>query len=219
MDRNEEIRSLREEITRLKLRLSELDKTTEPTSAVCGHDIVLEHLRKLTKQHGLNGLCQLAGTDNKHGWYTTNIEPSKIKLFLNGSDTLREFITIFSLNGVWEALEAAYYNELDDVNNDHLLLLQQKDLIKDCRLTSRGFMCYAVLGHLAFNMTKKLEPNKTISIYKLAYDVTGINYGEPLPYTSTEFLDLIKKHPAYNDLVQEGVTETDILEYIRQNNV
>ena len=61
MDKNTEIKSIREEITRLKIRLKELDNTTEPTSMVCGHDIVLAHLRKLTDQYELSGLCQLAG--------------------------------------------------------------------------------------------------------------------------------------------------------------
>lgn len=46
MERNEEIKFLRQEITRLKVRLNELDKEVEPTSVSCGHDVVLEHLRK-----------------------------------------------------------------------------------------------------------------------------------------------------------------------------
>lgn len=37
---------------------------------------------------------------------------------------------------------------------------------------------YAVLGHLAYNMNKKLDIKKAIEISKLVYDLTGIYYGE-----------------------------------------
>ncbi|MGI6537919.1 MAG: hypothetical protein ACOX22_06220 [Caldicoprobacterales bacterium] len=104
VNKNDEIRTLREEITRLKIRLSELDDTAEPTSAVCGHDVVLDHLRKLTEQHHLQGLCLLAGTDCEHGWYTTSIIPNNIKALLEDGNTVRTFLSIFCQEGVWEAL-------------------------------------------------------------------------------------------------------------------
>lgn len=219
MDVNNEIKHLREEITRLKIRLRELDGTTETTSMVCGHDVVLDHLRKLVEQHELSGLCQLAGTDSNHGWYTTSIEPNKIKFFLEDSETLREFLSLFCKKGVWEIMEQAFYNELNSDNSDLVDLLVEKDLIKDNKLTSKGFTCYAVLGHLAFNMTKKLDADTTIEIFKIAYDMTGINYGEYLPYTTNEFMELISKHPKYTELLEKGIAQKEINEYLRQNNV
>ena len=41
MEKDKELRFLREEITRLRLRVYELDSHEEPTSAVCGHDVTL----------------------------------------------------------------------------------------------------------------------------------------------------------------------------------
>ncbi len=219
MDINTEIKSIREEITRLKLRLKELDGTTETTSMVCGHDAVLDHLRKLTAQYELSGLCQMAGTDAKHGWYTTNIEPNKIRSLLENGETLRDFLSLFCKEGVWEVLERAFHDELVSENDDLIHLLTDNDLFADQKLTSKGFTCYAVLGHLAYNMTKKLDPDKTIEIYQLAYDISGINYGEYLPYTTDEFIDLISKHPRYPELLDKGITLKEISEYIRQNNV
>ena len=125
MDVNTEIKSIREEITRLKIRLKELDGITEPTSMVCGHDIVLEHLRKLAEQYELSGLCQMAGTDTKHGWYTTNIEPNKIRNLLEDGETLREFLSLFCKKGVWEVLELAFHGELDSENSNLIDFLEQ----------------------------------------------------------------------------------------------
>lgn len=161
----------------------------------------------------------MAGTDAKHGWYTTNIEPNKIRDLLEESETLREFFSTFCKKGVWEILEQGFHGELDSNNSDLIDMLIEKNLIKNYRLTSKGFICYAVLGHLAYNMTKKLDPNKSIEIFKIAYDITGINYGEYLPYTTNEFLELISKHPKYTGLLDKGVTPKDIVEYLRQNNV
>ena len=111
MKKNNEIKSLRAEITRPKVRLSELDPKVEPTSVVCGHDIVLEHLRKLMKQHGLPGLAQLAAVDEKHGWYTTNIVPDTLGTLLESAEPVRDFLSVFSEKGVWETLEAAFRGE------------------------------------------------------------------------------------------------------------
>ena len=219
MDVNTEIKSIREQITRLKMRLNELDGITEPTSMVCGHDIVLEHLKKLAEQYKLSGLCQLAGTDTKHGWYTTNIEPNKIRNLLEDGETLREFLSLFCKKGVWEVLELAFHGELDSEKSDLINFLEQKKMIVDNNLTSKGFTCYVVLGHLAFNMTKKLDPNKAIEIFQIVYDINGINYGEYLPYTTDEFMELISKHPKYPELLSKGVSIKDISEYLRQNNV
>lgn len=218
MDTNTETKSLREEITRLKIRLSELDNATEPTSVACGHDIVLDHLRKLTKQHELSGLSQLAGLDEKHGWYTTNVEPSKIRTLLENGDTLREFLSVFCEKGVWEALESAYHGELITEGAEAIGFLEKKQLLMDNKLTSKGFTCYVVLGHLAFNTAKKLDIRKAIEISKLVYDSTGIHYGEHLPYSAAEFAEILSKHPDYANLANYNVSLEDIGEYLRQNN-
>lgn len=48
-------------------------------------------------------------------------------------------------------------------------------------------------------MTKKLDLRKAIEISKLVYDVTGLNYGECLPYSTDEFIALLSNHPVYAD--------------------
>lgn len=219
MEKDKELRFLREEITRLRLRVYELDSHEEPTSAVCGHDVTLEHLRKLTEQHKMDGLCQLAGIDDKYGWYTTNIEPNKIKAFINDANIVREFLTTFCLEGFWEALEAAYHCQEYNAKTEVIESLRKLEFIVDENLTKKGFMCYAVLGHLIFNITKKLAINKAIEIFKIVYDQTGINYGNRLPYDTEEFLAIVKAHPGYVNLSEKNIGDSDILEYLRQSNI
>jgi hypothetical protein len=102
----------------------------------------------------------LAGLDEKHGWYTTNVEPSKIRTLLENGDTLREFLSVFCEKGVWEALESAYHGELITEGAKAIDFLEKKQLLMDNKLTSKGFTCYVVLGHLAFNTAKKLDIRK-----------------------------------------------------------
>jgi hypothetical protein len=85
----------------------------------------------------------------------------------------------------------------------------------DGRLTMEGFACYAVLGHLAFNMTKKVAIHKAIEISTMVYDLTG-TYGGYLPFSTDEFLELIGTHPDYPKLPQLGVCAEDIAEYLRK---
>lgn len=217
-DRNAEILRLRAEITRLKVQLNELDSEYEPTSVACGHDVVLAHLRKLKEQHGLSGLCQLAGIDQNHGWYTTNIIPDRIRAFLEDASALRGFLAQFSAPGVWEALAQAFHGELI-VDASGAETLVANGLMEGNRLTENGFLCYAVLGHLAYNVKKKLPIPKTIAIFKLAYEVTGREYGEQLPYSEDEFLSLLQGRQGYPELLAQGITDTDIKTYIRQLNL
>lgn len=215
--KNAEMLKLRQEITRLKVRLNELDGDYEPTSVSCGHDVVLAHLKKLMEQHELPGLCQIAGADKKHGWYTTNIVPEKIRVSLESADVLREFLAPFCLPGVWEALAGAYHGELaaGDPGTD---TLAREGLLQGDKLTVDGFTCYAVLGHLAYNAKKKLAIPKAIEIFKLAYKLTGLEFGEFLPYSEQEFFELLRDHSGYAALVAKGISEEDIKTYIRQNN-
>ena len=219
VDKYSEIKHLRKEITRLKNRLSELDESEEPTSVVCGHDVVLEHLRKLSKQHGLSGLSQLACCDKNHGWYTTNVEPSKIGILLGDSRPVTNFLKLFCHDGVWETLESAYQGEDLQQSDEIVKLLEENQLLSSGKLTSNGFTCYVVLGHLTYNMVKKVDILKQIEISKIVYDATGINYGEPLPYSTEEFLNLVTTHPDYETLIQRQVSTEDLIEYIRQLNV
>jgi len=68
-------------------------------------------------------------------------------------------------------------------------------------------------------MVKKVDILKQIEISKIVYDATGINYGETLPYSTEEFLNLVTTHPDYETLVQRQVSTEDLIEYIRQLNV
>lgn len=212
-----EIKRLRQEITRLKVRLHELDDSSEPTSVACGHDVALEHLRKLASQHGLTGLCQMTGTEEGHGWYTTNIVPQQLRALLEGGAVVREFLGLFCAPGVWEALTAAFHGE--SAPGPGTDLLKENSLIQDGKLTVDGFFCYAVLGHLTYNIKKKLAIPKALAIFKLAYAQTKIQYGEHLPYSEAEFVALLQKHPTYPELAAADVTEADIRTYLRQINV
>jgi hypothetical protein len=68
-------------------------------------------------------------------------------------------------------------------------------------------------------MTLKLPPEKAIPMFKIAYELTGIEYGEHLPYTKEEFVTMIKAHKDYAELVNVHISDEDIGEYIRQINV
>lgn len=91
-------------------------------------------------------------------------------------------------------------------------------MVEGNRLTPNGFTCYAVLGHLAYNMNKKIDIKKAIEISKLVYDLTGIYYGEYLPYSTEEFIKMISEHPEYDDLADKGMSIEDIGKYLWQNN-
>jgi len=220
MEKHEEIKKLREEITRLRVRLNELDEesNTEPVTEVCGHDFILDNLKKFGKQYNQLGRSALAGYHNDY-WYTTTIEPSKINSFLEDSVPVKEFLTIFCIDGVWDALVHAFNGEFNLITKDAYRILETNKFIENNNLTIKGFTSYVVLGHLIFNMTKKLPVEKAISIFKVAYEITGIEYGEYLPYTGNDFLNNIKGHEKYNDLLAQGITEHDICEYIRLINV
>lgn len=220
MNINEEKKRLREEITRLKMRLSEIDETVEPTSQVCGHDVVLDHLKKLCEEHNLEGLCQLAGSHNQYGWYTTNIEPSKIKPLLESGDAVRDFLEVFTVAEAWETLESAYRKEAPIDGNPIVLKLIDSGLINENHeLTNKGFTCYGVLGHLAFNMNKKLEIEKAIEIFKEVYEVTQIEFGEKLNYTEKSFINLLIESSGYERLNKKGISNVDLVKYLNQTNV
>jgi hypothetical protein len=220
MDKNEEIKTLRENITRLRVRLNELDgdNNVEPVTEVCGHDFILDHLKKFGTQYHQSGRCVLAGYNNEN-WYTTTIEPSKINSLLENSLPIKEFLSIFCNENVWDALVLAFNENVSQINQEIYKILEINQLICGNKLTVKGFICYAVLGHLVFNMTKKLVPEKAIPIFYIAHKITGIEYGEHLPYSINEFIDMIKKHEQYNELVDKGITDYDIGEYIRQINI
>ncbi len=219
MKKSDEIKNLRAEITRLKVRLSELDPKVEPTSVVCGHDVALENLRKLSTQHRLTGLAQLAAVDERHGWYTTNVVPEKLRALLESGEPVRDFLSAFLEAGVWEALEAAFHGETLEPTNNGVAALERRGLIENGKLTMNGFICYAVLGHLVFNLAKKLSIRKMIEISKLTYDCTGVNLGENLPYSPAEFIKLLSEHADYPKLMEHDISDSDIAEYLRQNNV
>lgn len=219
LNRKEEIKFLRAEITRLKVRLNQLDSSAEPTSVVCGHDVALNHLRRLKEQHEFSGLCQLAGTHDGHGWYTTNVVPDRLRALLEGGGACRDFLSIFCLPGVWEALEAAYYNDSPKELNEAMDILEQNSLVSGGRLTLNGFFCYAVIGHLVYNIVKKLEIPKAVEIFQMVYELTGLQFGEHLPYSETEFRDLLAEHPNFPSLAEKGITVADLGKYLIQNNV
>jgi hypothetical protein len=217
---NEEKKRLREEITRLKMRLAEIDETVEPTSQVCGHDVVLDHLKKLSEEHNLEGLCQLAGSHNQYGWYTTNIEPSKIRPLLESGDTVRNFLEVFTLADAWETLESAYHKDVLVDENPIVLKLMASGIINEKHeLTNKGFTCYGVLGHLAFNMNKKLEIEKAIEIFKEVYEVTHIEFGEKSNYDEESFLILLRESNGYERLNKKGISNADLVKYLNQTNV
>ena len=221
MEKNEEIKKIREEITRLRIRLNELDgdESNEPVTEVCGHDYVLEHLKKFGKQYNQPGRCVLAGYYNNY-WYTSTIEPTKINAFLEDSHTVRKFLTLFCNEKTWSALVSIFHNRIEEIDQDTYKILEENKLVsEDSKLTTNGFTCYAVLGHLSFNMTKKLSPEKAIPIFGVVYEITGIEFGEQLPYKENEFLEMVKNHEKYNGLIEEGITEKDIAEYLRQMNI
>jgi hypothetical protein len=220
MEKNEEIKQLREQITRLRVRLNELDadKANEPATEVCGHDFLLDHLKKLGGQYNQKGRCVLAGYHNDY-WYTTTIEPSKIRAFLEDSKPVKVFLSLFCNESLWDGLASSFEGKADKIKPEVYKLLEQNGLVSGNVLTVKGFTCYAVLGHLVYNMTKKLPPEKAIPIFKIAYELTGIEYGENLPYTKEEFVTMIKAHKEYAELARANISDEDIGEYIRQNNV
>jgi hypothetical protein len=97
----------------------------------------------------------LAGLDEKHGWYTTNVEPSKIRTLLENGDTLREFLSVFCEKGVWEALESAYHGELITEGAKAIDFLEKKQLLMDNKLTSKGFTCSCLIGAVSHD-TKRM---------------------------------------------------------------
>lgn len=164
-------------------------------------------------------MSQLACFDDKYGWYTTNVVPAMIKTLLADSAVPRGFLSLFCQEGVWETLEAVYHNEPLRGHEDALSTLQQQGMVNDGTLTMRGLTCYVVLGHLAFNMVKKIDIDKAIQISKIIFNATGINYGEFLPFDRDAFQALLANHPDYEQLSQCGVSPEDMFEYLRQNNV
>lgn len=220
MDKNEEKKFIREEISRLKMRLAELDESVEPTSSTCGHDVVLDHLRKLTEEHRLEGLCQLAGVHEKNGWYTTNINPTKIKYLIEEPNTVTEYLKTFSEERVWECLESAFYGEIEE-NELHrkaeVEMLQTKNLIgENGKLTANGFLSYCVLGHLSYNVCKKLDILKSIEIFKELYELTGSQFGEKLEIETSELLLKMSENGSFDRLSSKGITKDDIVTYTRQ---
>lgn len=220
MNVNDEKKFLREEITRLRMRLVELDESVESTSSTCGHDVVLEHLKKLTQEHQLEGLCQIAGIHEKNGWYTSNINPAKIKYLLEEPNTVVDYLSIFTSKKVWECLESAFLCELeaDRLHRaEEIKILQNNNLIgSDYRLTTNGFLSYCVLGHLAYNVCKKLDIMKSIEIFKEVYEITGTQFGEKLGIDSKDLLKKIAENRALERLSIKGILESDILTYVRQ---
>ena len=217
MNKNEELLYLRQEITRLKIRLTQLDPTEEPTCVTCGHDVALENLKKLCKQHGLSGLSQLVGIENKWGWYTTNINPERIEYYLRDQDTVSKLYSIIATPKIWKALTDLFHErdaEIDEETKSKLLVYNLID--RNCKLTTNGVFCYIVAGHLCFNLTLKQDVGVALKIFEQLFEITNKQYGENLGITYTEMISLLKKHDKYELLRNQGITDNDLQKYYYQ---
>jgi hypothetical protein len=210
---------LKQEITRLKVKLSELDSDSEPTSAVCGHDVALENLKKTVKEKSHQGLSQLLSYDLENGWYTTNLPTYAIGNYLEDFSTVANFFSLLSRKDTWEILQQCYFKQEPEIENENYKILRKMNFIdEENHLTEKGFLVFAAGGHLCYNATLKQEISKTITISQQIYEITGIHYGEDLLMSANEIIQKLKDTEKWRVIENEGICEKDIKIYLYQMN-
>jgi hypothetical protein len=134
---------LKQEITRLKVKLSELDSDSEPTSAVCGHDVALENLKKTVKENSHQGLSQLLSYDLENGWYTTNLPTYAIGNYLEDFSTVANFFSLLSRKDTWEILQQCYFKQEPEIENENYKILRKMNFIDEENHLTRKVFWYS----------------------------------------------------------------------------
>jgi hypothetical protein len=186
---------LKKEITRLKAKLAEIDSDSVPTSAVCGHDVALDNLKKVVQENSHQGLSQLLSYDLENGWYTTNLPTYSIGNYLEDFSTVSDFFSLLSEKAVWKLLQQCYFKQKPDTENkNYQILKEMKYIDEENHLTEKGFLVYAAGGHLCYNATLKQEILKTFTISQHIYEITGKHYGENLSMSANEIIQILKNN-------------------------
>ncbi|MDA3810622.1 MAG: hypothetical protein PF518_09890, partial [Spirochaetaceae bacterium] len=192
MNKSKEIVHLQQEITRLKNRLSQLDSDVEPTSVACGHDILLNHIRKLCNQSNIKGISQIAYLDEEWGWSTTNIETRKVRKLMS-YEGIEQTLGFLLNPKIWNSLTDLYHNENNELNNEiEELLLNKKIIDAAGKLTSSGVFLYTVTAHLCFNFSVKQDISIASQIFEQVFPITKTPYGEQLKISYEELLVSLK---------------------------
>jgi hypothetical protein len=215
--RQEEIVFLRKEISRLKFRLSQLDTTTEPTSVSCGHDVLLDHIKKLCEQNRIKGITQLAFFDEEWGWSTTNLETRKIRKLLKYKN-VSETLDIVQNPKIWDTLTKLFHHEdlvLDE--NIQKALFEKEIIDTENRLTSKGVFLYSVTGHLCYNSSVKQDIEIASQIFEQVYQITQTQYGDPLQISLEDLISKLKEVGSFEQLDKENIKESDVTKYYEQN--
>ncbi len=208
---------LKQEITRLKIKLAELDSKIESTSAVCGHDVALENLKKTVHENSHQGLSQLLAYDLKNGWYTTNLPTYAIGNYLEDFTTVSDFFSLLSKKEIWKILQQCYFRIKPENEDENYRLLRKREFIdEENHLTEKGFLVYAVGGHLCYNATLKQDILKTITISQQIYQMTGKYYGEDLSVSVKELFQNLKDSGNWRALESSGISEEDLQIYLAQ---
>jgi len=218
MKKNEDdILYLRQEITRLKNKLSKLDQEVDPTSLTCGHDVALANIRKLVEQYKIRGLSQLVCFDTHEGWYTTNLQTALIDESLQDFSTVEDYFLLLSRKGTWHTLSKAFYGKKLDLDSEEAQNLLARDLLTpEGKLSWRGLQTYISGGHICFNSTLKLDPEKTCKILDIIFQNSGFYYMDKVSKSFEEFQALIRNDNLGPLFQNESISETDLKIFFEQ---
>lgn len=236
---NREAYEIRLQINQLKERLveiegSELSSDEEMqlcASATCGHDVVLENLKKLCQDYDLKNLAVMAAwekEDTDHvKWYSTNVSPQALSYLLRDVKSILHFLApVYGL----EALQIMQYLLDNDKGNLEELVedldlsredvervlhgLQEEDFVTEKEgiwvLTIKGWQTFIILGHLTYVLDVKVPPQKAIPISKGFLEVFGMQWGDPIEMDSQEVIGGLRKSGWLEKLQEMNVTIEDI---------
>lgn len=236
---NREAYELRSKINQLKARLKEIegdelssDQEMELcASATCGHDVVLENLKKLCTDYQLKNLAVMAAWEREESgnvkWYSTNVSPLALPYLLRDVQSILQFLspvynqTALKIMEYLLETEQATLSGLTtalDTKGEELQKrveeLKEKDFLAEnsgeISLTVRGWQTMIVLGHLTFVLDVKVPPEKAIPLSKAFLEVLHINWGDVVEMDSQEVISRFRETGWLERLAQEKVTVEDI---------
>ncbi len=209
---------------------------------ICGHDILTEFLiddlknRKNSATYFIGGLYVPENKENKtengkFHWYVSTIRyksPKTMRKFVPDAKKLSNYFTTALRTDAYRILGECYIGGKSDSELiDHLNisketiktmneygLIEKKD--NKWNITANGIQIYVIATHLFLNHKVKPSPNIMMTIMNTLEKILG-----PIPNFAengkelTELMNRIREDPLIMELLDNGISMTDIENVVR----
>ncbi|WP_102399663.1 hypothetical protein [Haloimpatiens massiliensis] len=230
----QEIERLKERLREIsKQSLQEEESLFVCTSSFCGHDEILDSLKAWCKQMDVNERCVIAGYNHNNreknfSFYSTTITPDILPKVLKNKESMIEYYKKLMDVDIINILEFLCYKViLATLEELSLKLKCSEDSLKEkiqtllkcgfienkegiLKVTALGWQFYCVAGHIYYNNAEKVPIEKAQFFIEFMRDNFGLEIGNSLEFSTSEYIDKIKKSHVFNKIQEKHITLEDI---------